>query len=129
MKHPFLAVYAFGFSKFGYSMSNGRGRKQVKSLWIRSLLLLSLFFNISHASIIAAEDHCTHETVSEYVNEMTQSQECHDLCDFHHLFHMAAIITSPVVYIGHPDYTEHPVATLLSYHPPFKETENKPPIA
>lgn len=101
----------------------------MKLKFIQILLLLAMTFNIAHAYIIAAEDHCSHETVSEYVGEMTQSQECDDLCDIHHLFHMTAIMTPAVLFFMDVYEIEQPIATLLNYHPPFKETENKPPIA
>jgi hypothetical protein len=88
-----------------------------------------MFFNIAHASFIAANDHCDHESVSEYIGEMSQSQECDDLCDIHHLFHFSAIITSETVIFTTLRYTKQPDSKLLAYHPPFKRTEQKPPIA
>lgn len=93
------------------------------------LLLLALAFNIAHASIIAAEDHCNHETVIEYVMEQSHSTGCGDLCDLHYLFHLTAIITPAMDFFGFPLYTEQPTAEQLNYHPPFQTTENKPPIA
>ena len=93
------------------------------------VLLLSITFNIAHASIIAMEDHCEHESVSEYVLEQFESQDCDDLCDIHHLFHLTAIITPKIIVSMAPKYTEQPDSTLLTYHPPFKRTEQKPPIA
>ena len=86
-------------------------------------------FNIVHASIIAVEDHCDHESISEYISEQFESQDCDDLCDIHHLFHLTAIITPEIVIAMVPKYTESPDSQLLSYHPPFKRTEQKPPIA
>ena len=96
---------------------------------IHLVLLLALTFNIVHASIIAVEDHCAHESVNEYVSEQFESQECDDLCDIHHLFHFTAIIINTFCTTAVPKYTEQPVTALLNYHPPFKETQNKPPIA
>jgi hypothetical protein len=93
------------------------------------VVLLALMFNIAHASLIAAEDHCVHKGISEYIGEMSQNQECDDLCDIHHLFHFSAIITSETIVFTTPKYTEQPDSELLSYHPPFSKTENKPPIA
>ncbi len=100
----------------------------MRSRFIQILLLLAMTFNIAHASIIASEDHCGHENVFEYVGEMSHSQDCNDLCDIHHLFHMTAIITPAFSFLTEVHETEQPNATLLSYNPPFKETENKPPI-
>lgn len=101
----------------------------MRSKLIYLLLLTALTFNIAHASIIASQDHCDHESISEYVLEQSESQECHDLCDLHHLFHMTAIITEVLSFINTSPYSEVPNTKLLTYHPPFKYTENKPPIA
>ncbi|SFZ98889.1 hypothetical protein MNB_SV-5-1080 [hydrothermal vent metagenome] len=91
-------------------------------------MLLSIAFNISHASIIAFDDHHEHCTVSQYVSEQIQSDDCGDICDFHHIFHFIAIITSEIplklIYIS-----ENPRAELLAPQPPFNTTQNKPPIA
>ena len=95
---------------------------------IQFLLLLSLSFNIAHASFIASHDHCHHEIASEYVLEQSGSQNCLDLCDLHHLFHMTAIITSTMTFVNTARYREVPSTELVTYHPTFKETENKPPI-
>ncbi len=96
---------------------------------IQLILLISLSFNIAHASIIASHDQCHQENANEYVQEQAGSQECNDLCDIHHFFHMSAIMTLTDTFNTLSLYSELPKTTLLSYHPPFKETENKPPIA
>jgi len=101
----------------------------MKLKFIQLLLLLSIAFNITHASIIATEDHCDHESVLEYVSEQFESQDCDDICDIHHLFHLTAIITPVIIISISPKYTEQPDSELLTYHPPFKRTEQKPPIA
>jgi len=101
----------------------------MRSKLIHLLLLITLAFNIAHASIIASHDDCHHEIASEYVLEQSDSQDCHDLCDIHHLFHLNAIITTTISFINTVQFRETPKAELLTYHPPFKETENKPPIA
>ena len=101
----------------------------LKKQMIHFLLLFSLFFNIAHASIIAEEDTCAHESAHEYVLEQTQSTNCGDLCDIHHLFHFMAIISHVDIH-----FDAKPTKTLLTekptlYTPPFKETSIKPPIA
>ena len=101
----------------------------MKTKLIHIVLLLAMTFNIVHASIIAVEDHCEHESISEYVSEQFESQDCDDLCDIHHLFHMTAIVTPEVILSLVPKYTDQPNSRLLAYHPPFKRTEQKPPIA
>ena len=101
----------------------------MRSKLIHLLLLMALTFNIAHASIIASQDHCHHENAGEYVLEQSNSQECHDLCDIHHLFHLTAIITPMLSFFTATQFRETPDTELLAYHSPFKETENKPPIA
>ena len=96
---------------------------------IHFLLLFSLFFNIAHASIIATEDTCQHETAHEYVAEQSQATDCGDLCALHHLFHFMAIISNVQIHFD----VKHD-KTLLSekptrYTPPFQQTSIKPPIA
>ncbi len=93
------------------------------------VILLALAFNIMHASIIAAEDHCSHESVTEYLMEQSHGADCGDLCDLHHLFHLTAIITPALDFFAIALHTEQPTTEQLNYHPPFETTENKPPIA
>lgn len=96
---------------------------------IKFLLLLSLFFNISHASLMAMEDDCHHETAEEYVLEQTQATDCGDLCDVHHLFHFMAIIsTSNISFCTLSKQAQVTEKTTL-YTPPFHKTTIKPPIA
>ena len=96
---------------------------------VKLLLLLSLFFNIAHATLISIEDDCHHETAHEYILEQSQSAECGDICDIHHLFHFMAIINTRVVSLEtHFSKTTLTHKTTL-YTPPFKETNIKPPIA
>jgi len=101
----------------------------VKKHVTQFLLLFSLFFNIAHASIIATEDSCEHETAHEYVLEQTQASDCGDLCELHHLFHFMAIILPVEIHfdVKHDKtlLTEKPTP----YTPPFQETSIKPPIA
>jgi hypothetical protein len=101
----------------------------MKLKFIQVLLLLAIAFNITHAAFIATEDHCEHESVSEYLSEQFESQDCDDLCDIHHLFHLTAIITPEIIISIAPKYREQTCSKLLTYHPPFKRTEQKPPIA
>jgi len=101
----------------------------MKKYFIQFLLLFSLFFNIAHATLISSEDECHHETAHEYVLEQTQSVECGDICDIHHLFHFMAILDTPILTID----TVFTRATLTHkatlYTPPFQQTNIKPPIA
>lgn len=96
---------------------------------VQLLLLLSLSFNIAHASIIAIEDDCPHETAHEYVMEQTQTSGCGDLCDMHHLFHWTAIITPAVSCVRTELHAEQLDTKELNYYPPFQKREKKPPIA
>ncbi len=95
---------------------------------IRFILLLSLFFNIAHASIIALEDDCHHDTVSEYLMEQNMADECGDLCDMDHLFHFIAILSTPNMDFDTSLHNAQPTQEIIHYHPPFKETTTKPPI-
>jgi len=94
---------------------------------IKFLLLLSLFFNIAHASVIAMEEGCHHDTVSEYVME-ENIDECGDLCDMDHLFHFIAILNTPNIDFDTSLDNAQPTQEITLYHPPFKETTTKPPI-
>ena len=96
---------------------------------IKLLLLLALSFNIAHAAIIASHDHCSHATVSEYLQEIDHEDACDDLCHLHHLFHLSAILDDYTDLLPALTHTPQPYTTLLGYHPPFKTTEQKPPIA
>ena len=101
----------------------------VKKHIIHFLLLFSLFFNIAHATIIATEDTCQHETAYEYVSEQVHTTECGDLCELHHLFHFMAIITDTSIDFNTPIIKELLTSKLTQYTPPFQETSIKPPIA
>jgi len=97
--------------------------------FIRVVLLLSILFNISHASIIATQEHCEHKDVSEYVMEQTQDSECGDICDIHHMFHFTAIITSHTPTVDSQEYIYLSTNVELYYYPPTKEKAYKPPIS
>lgn len=96
---------------------------------IKLLLLLSLLFNIGHASLIAVEDDCHHETATEYVMEQTEASDCGDLCDMHHLFHFMAIVATPEISFCALSKEAQPTAKTTLYTPPFQKTTIKPPIA
>ncbi|WP_353662345.1 hypothetical protein [Hydrogenimonas sp. SS33] len=95
---------------------------------IQIVLLMALFVNAAHAYFIVAEEHCTHETVHEYVVEMEHGSQCGDLCDLHHMFHLQAIPVTPAVVLPRlsrqpelPEYKEH-------YQPHLDEPSYRPPI-
>ena len=95
---------------------------------INILLLLSLLFNIAHASFIAMEDECDHETATEYIMEQITTADCGDLCDVHHLFHFVAIISEPKILLDTPKRDAQPLQKNTLYSPLFNETSIKPPI-
>lgn len=101
----------------------------MKSRILKFLLLLSLAFNILHASVIALEDKCAHETATEYVLEQNQGTNCGDLCDMHHLFHFMAIIANTEIIFDIVPTRKFVKEKLTLYTPPFKKTSIKPPIA
>lgn len=96
---------------------------------IKVLLLLALLFNITHASILPMEDDCHHESVHEYVMEQTQTSECGDLCEMHHLFHFMAIINTSHIHVDALAQQEKIRLRTTLHTPPFKKTTTKPPIA
>ncbi len=102
--------------------------KTLKNKMIQFLLLLSLSFNIVHASVIAIEDDCTHETAVEYSMEQHHDTDCEDLCDMHHLFHFMAIINSSDIVFHTSHYKNVLLHKATHYTPPFQITLVKPPI-
>jgi len=102
--------------------------KTLRQKLIYILLLSSLLFNIAHASIIAMKDDCHHESVHEYVLEQTQSAECGDLCDMHHLFHFIAIVTSTILQLETAPHKDKLVFKATQHTPPSQKTDIKPPI-
>jgi len=101
----------------------------VKKKIVQFLLLLSLFFGIAHASIIAIEDECHHETAHEYVLEQSQSTECGDLCDMHHFFHFMAILDTQSITWNISYVQEGLMYKNNHYTSPFQKTIIKPPIS
>ncbi len=101
----------------------------MKKTLLHFLLLFSLFFNIAHATVIAIEDDCHHESAHEYVTEQSASTECGDLCDMHHLFHFMAIVDTNAPLPLHVAIGEKHTQTAVCYTPPYKQTTIKPPIA
>ena len=101
----------------------------MKKKIVQFILLLSLFFSIAHASFIAIEDECHHETAHEYVLEQSQSSECGDLCDLHHCFHFMAILDTKNTTWKTDYIQEDLIHKNNSYTPPFPETIIKPPIS
>ena len=101
----------------------------MKKKLIQLLLLCSLFFNIAHATVIALEEDCHHDSVSEYVLDTHVDDECGDLCELHHLFHFMAIIVTPYTGMESLKHSEKLTLKSTRYTPPFKQTTIKPPIA
>lgn len=101
----------------------------MKNNFIQVLLLCALFFNITHASLIAVEDECHHESVHEYLLEQSDTVNCGDLCDMHHLFHFMAIIDTPMLAIENNFNPLKLTHKTTRYTSPFKKTNIKPPIA
>ena len=109
----------------GYTKTKKSG-KTLKT--IKFLLLLSLFFNIAHASIITMQEECHHTTFAEYMIEEKIADECGDLCDTHHFFHFIAILLSSNIDLDSVIFKEQSTQKTLFYHPPFKVNHSKPPI-
>ena len=101
----------------------------MKRRLIQFLLLSSLFFNIVHASVLALEEDCHHDSVSEYILDSHVDDTCGDLCDMHYMFHFIAIISPLPIAFDTDEYKVHITHKALPYTPPFKQTDIKPPIA
>lgn len=66
----------------------------MKTRFIQIILIMSLFFNIAHDAVIAVHEHDVSESISEYILEQQQSSDCGNMGESHHLFHLAAILSS-----------------------------------
>jgi hypothetical protein len=88
-----------------------------------------MFFNISHASLIAFVESCEHEHVEVTHLELEQEEACDDLCDIHHLFHFSAIIIEQKIVLNE-EKKYLPPETKHTFLPPLhKQSTIKPPIA
>ena len=101
----------------------------MKKKFIQLLLLCSLFFNIAHATVIAIEEDCHHDTVHEYLLDTHVDDDCGDLCELHHLFHFMAILDVSLVDFDNLGIITRFMQESVHYTPPFKQTTIKPPIA
>ena len=100
----------------------------MKNRLIQILILCSLFFNIAHATLLALEEDCHHDSVSEYVMDTHAEDDCGDLCDLHHYFHFMAVVSCDYHSFEHC-YTEESFTLMLAeYTPPLIATDIKPPI-
>lgn len=98
---------------------------------IKLLLLLSLSFNIAHATIIAIADDCTechNNTLCDYAYETNVVADSADLCTMHHFFHFIAIINVFNAQFDAFAHSEEPTQKNTFYSPPLEETSIKPPI-
>jgi len=102
---------------------------RLKCTLILFLLLFCLSFNIAHATVIAIEDDCHHESVHEYIQEQSHDTQCGDLCDMHHLFHFMAIVDTTMLQLSSIHIQEKLTHKNTYYTPPYQETTIKPPIA
>lgn len=99
---------------------------------IQLFLLLSLCFNITHASVIAIADNCDeceNSSVISYVLEKVDTNTPSDLCTMHHLFHFMAIINHSNIIFDTTTQKDNFTEKLTRHTPPFQETSIKPPIA
>jgi len=87
--------------------------KILKKRFIQILLLCSLLFNIAHATVIALEDNCHHDSVSEYILDTHVDNDCGDICDMP----LERPLTKTTL-----------IHQITYYTPPFKQTNIKPPI-
>jgi len=95
---------------------------------IYTLLLMSLFLNITHAAVISFIDRCEHQTLQEYIVDIDHGNDCGDFCDTHHMFHISAIPVTPVALFPKIPNRANFDYSLKDYIPPFLEPSYRPPI-
>jgi hypothetical protein len=88
-----------------------------------------MFFNISHASLIAFVESCEHEHVEVTHLELEQEEACDDLCDIHHLFHFSAIIIERDMVLNEDRKYLLPTSKHTFFPPLYNEMMIKPPIS
>ena len=92
------------------------------------LLLLAFSFSIAHAFVIEANeaDHCS---VQEYVQEFSQSNDCGDVCEIHHMFHMSYITVDTNFSIDFETVKLTPIYNANHYNGSYTSYSFRPPIA
>ena len=96
---------------------------------VQLLVLISMLFNISHASLIAVVESCEHKhQILSFQSATTDNTQCDDLCDIHHLFHFSAIIISQVPTLIVNIKKNTPKTKHHAFLQHIKETTIKPPI-
>jgi len=123
-----IKYFLYILTNLSYTTPNYKGKPLKKKL-LHFLLLFSLFFNIAHATVIAMEEDCHHDSVSEYVLDTHVDDDCGDLCELHHLFHFMAILDTSLIDFNISMIATKLIQVSLQYCPPFKQTTIKPPIA
>ena len=86
-------------------------------------------FSLAHAYVLNVLDtHSCH--VSEYVHEFTQSSDIadDDICQIHHLFHIAFIIPDINLILTHKNFYENPQTIDNIYDYNSYDNFLKPPI-
>ncbi len=97
---------------------------------IAVLLLVAMNFSMLHAFTISFMDEHRH-SVSEYMQEFSQPSahdETGDICDIHHMFHMACLMPDPVLFHVQIQLGRSPVSSTLSYRFQTIHDSLKPPI-
>lgn len=100
----------------------------MKQRFIQFLLLFSLLFNITHASVIAMEENCKHESINQYIAEQEHQTSCGDLCDFHYLFHFIAIVDRDTISFDKRETKNSIIYQNIAYISPTIQSDIKPPI-
>ncbi|WP_187646895.1 hypothetical protein [Nitrosophilus labii] len=91
------------------------------------LLLCSMFFNVSHAIVFNVADHCEHTEVKEFVLETQKSNNCGDICDFHHILHQSVIPNTFSAIFFELKFSKKISYFQKIYQPPFLKPSYKPP--
>lgn len=93
------------------------------------VLLFMLTFTVMHDSIINIVQKNEHSSISHYVDENVQSQECNNIDEIHGMFHLVGLIVpykNTFIQLPTEETLSH---NLLQYTLPYKETSDKPPRA
>jgi len=126
--HFFILLYILTSFRYTHLKYQQKANHLKKNL-IQFLLLFSLFFNIAHATVIALEDDCHHESSHDYMQEQSTSTECGDLCDMHHLFHFMAVISTQSLNFHHDVPSTQATHTTSLYSQDTYKKDIKPPIS
>lgn len=92
------------------------------------LLLISISFSILNGFFIQAneKDSCS---LSEYVSEFSQTNDCGDLCDLRHMFYISFILPDAIPMIRFDNHNTSPRCEQQFCSNKYTPFTFRPPIA